>query len=730
MTHDIRKFMNLMEQAQQLDELDLVPTASPEDKEDLPLDQVGRDDAGRATHQHITMTQDGDKVVAQLTHYESGRYTNLAKKVLRIKELSAEIKVLEEDVKAGARTDIADLFGAKDIAFTRVIQTRSFILQLTKDPKPTNSVAYAKVLADLEKSLTPELVAVLETLKKKYTTVTQKAPALSVDKIATESIIEEGMWDKIKDVLARLKATIESWATSFDAKLGALKLEAGMAVDAPIAEEIDNSKEVQELNGFSIGDRIYYTAVEESPPGNYEGKIVKIYDNNEALVDWNGAHPKKVANRVSLHNCRNNPMLNKQQAQNNDVAESVDYSRIDRIEKQVEFMAKNGRSRAYIIANIGEKMGAEEAEYAGDYYDQNFAHMATATTESATIQKKEVTEGSLFGFKYLKEGDEEEGSEEGDEELTSEDLGENLDPLVREFNEFMGSGGKTMAFPVGSTVYCGSRQGVVKGTADSKPDTLVVELPNGQLDAFPMSQTSNKAPGMVRKAVQWMVGEDAEMVNEGDESSAQDDANALYMVLGLVVPGADIWTPSIVDPGKLAVGVDPVRGKEIMTGDEFNRDFEPKLKAAFMQVGVTLTSTDYNFDDDTGYLTLTYTGTVNRSALMSAYGSDIQEHFEGPMENLDFDITAYAAAGAPEAESAHQAIDGAMSAMMQKEYHGFDVKRGYLYISFAQYGRFSERDGDRIARVLNNALGKFGVSVAYDHKTGDGLSFEIMNGEL
>lgn len=792
MTHDIRKFMNLMEQAQKLDELDLAPTAAlaePEaaekEVEDLPLDQLDRDEAGRAKHDHITMTAGKDSVVAQLTHYESGRYTNLAKKVLKIKELKSEIEQLEEDVKAGARTDIADLFAATDIAFTRVVETRSFILKLTKNPSPTTTVQYAKVLKDLEASLTPELIAVLNTLKSKYSSSVTKAAALSV--VARESVME-GMWDKIKDVLARLLATITNWAEGFDAKLSALKMMAGIYDEAPalemseginhsnaqfvveyedeyalcdteetaqtvvralqandpdalvravpvsdvppgmmdeladaqtitmhdlqsrvdsgignslahlgmvIADEFfvaddgfddfdeslqestdftpgtniyytaveehppgnyegkitkllpdgearvewkrggpksgtnvvqlhycttnasinaTNAMAVKESTDFTPGTNIYYTAVEESPPGSYEGKILKLLpdgearvewkrggpksgtnvvqlhhcttnasinatnamaikesDNfyvgagihytaveesppgdyegtikkmmpdGEAQVEWKGRGPKSGSNVVQLHHCATNTMINKA---NEPVAETVDYGRIDRIEKQVEYMAKNGRSRAMIVANIGEKMGSEEADYAADYYDQNYADMASEANEPAMQQPKAMSESSLFGFKYLKESEEESDESEGDDseegeddELSETDLGENLDPLTAEFDSFMSEATpSSMAFRNGSTVYCGSRQGVVVGMVPNHPNSLLVELPNGEMDAFPKNKTTDKKPNLIKKAFHAVVGE-SEIMEAAEQLTVSNTPEIVEQYLNAMLSG-------------------------------------------------------------------------------------------------------------------------------------------------------------------------------------------------
>ena len=111
------------------------------------------------------------------------------------------------------------MFDAEDVARTRVVNTLSFIFTLSKDPKPTETVQYAKVIAELEKSLTPELIVVLNNLKDQFKSVTQKEPSL---KIAPQQL-DEGIADKFKNYFAKFKNFISSWANKYDAKLNALK---------------------------------------------------------------------------------------------------------------------------------------------------------------------------------------------------------------------------------------------------------------------------------------------------------------------------------------------------------------------------------------------------------------------------------------------------------------------------------------------------------------------------
>jgi chromatin segregation and condensation protein Rec8/ScpA/Scc1 (kleisin family) len=155
-----------------------------------------------------------DKVIARLQSYKSQSYTKLAQKVNRIKELKDEVKALEEEVKQETRENINDLFDAEDAVKTRIVETMSFILTLSKNPKATETPKYKDILNELTNHLTPELINVLEGLKKQMVTVTQKEPSLKIEPL------KEGF---LGSYFARLKNAVMSWGQRYDQKLDNLK---------------------------------------------------------------------------------------------------------------------------------------------------------------------------------------------------------------------------------------------------------------------------------------------------------------------------------------------------------------------------------------------------------------------------------------------------------------------------------------------------------------------------
>jgi len=161
----------------------------------------------------VEYTIEPGKVVAQLRSRQSESYTKLAKKVERINSLTEELKQLRSEVKQETREQLAGLFDAEDAVNTRVVETLSFIFTLSKDPKPTVTPKYKDILTELEKQLTPELITVLEGLKKNMVTVTQKEPSLKISPIEENAMPAD----------AKIANFVDSWAQSYDRKLDRLQ---------------------------------------------------------------------------------------------------------------------------------------------------------------------------------------------------------------------------------------------------------------------------------------------------------------------------------------------------------------------------------------------------------------------------------------------------------------------------------------------------------------------------
>jgi hypothetical protein len=194
------------------------------------------------------------KVTAVLTSYESGKYTRLAQNVQRLQELAVETLELENQVKQDARDTIADLFHAEDAAYTRVVETVSFILSITKDNDPATTVKYAQVLDELQSHLTPELVKVLESIKEKFSTVQKpKPPSLKWSAKTKDqnnesaTALAEAPMEKMKMFFTRYLSKILAWGNAYDAKLEKLR----NMVEQETQEESVYESEGNDIHSFN-----------------------------------------------------------------------------------------------------------------------------------------------------------------------------------------------------------------------------------------------------------------------------------------------------------------------------------------------------------------------------------------------------------------------------------------------------------------------------------------------
>jgi len=162
-----------------------------------------------------------EKVIARLQGYNSQSYTKLAQKIQRMQQLKEEISTLEEEIKEEGRTDVNGLFDAADECKTRVVETLSFIFTLSKNPEETVSPKYKDILTKLSKHLTPELIQIMENLKKVMVTRTQKSPSLKVKPKLDENINNPGKFDKLAKKVA-------AWGQSYDQRLLRLIQAAGL----------------------------------------------------------------------------------------------------------------------------------------------------------------------------------------------------------------------------------------------------------------------------------------------------------------------------------------------------------------------------------------------------------------------------------------------------------------------------------------------------------------------
>ena len=168
-----------------------------------------------------------NRVIVQLKMHDSGVATRLTKKYedldLAMKELTEKRNSLNEDMKAM----VDDLFDAEDCVYTRVVETASYTITLSKAEKaetkaPTEKVDYEAAFRALA-ALVPDLTTQVEKITKEYTEI---VPAKDTPASLRVKKVDEGFKDIARKVMAECKkllASITSWAAGYDAKLAKLK---------------------------------------------------------------------------------------------------------------------------------------------------------------------------------------------------------------------------------------------------------------------------------------------------------------------------------------------------------------------------------------------------------------------------------------------------------------------------------------------------------------------------
>lgn len=184
-------------------------------------EEIERDELGRVKHPEISYDVklkkgEIDSVIATLKGKKSEQFTKAANDLLEIERLKEELKKKEDQLKnSRIRDEIAELFGADNILWTRTVRTvGAWEIMMSKDQSAGTSTQWAKVAQELIK-LHPELKVAYESLLKQYTKVSDvRPPRLEPRRL------DEGIASYIKSWMTKLK----KWAFGYDKKLNRVEL--------------------------------------------------------------------------------------------------------------------------------------------------------------------------------------------------------------------------------------------------------------------------------------------------------------------------------------------------------------------------------------------------------------------------------------------------------------------------------------------------------------------------
>ncbi len=173
------------------------------------------------------------KVTLELEGNDSGAMSRL---MTRYKRLDRQWKMLEERRNEVNRQvkDVADqIFDAEDALSTRIIETVSYTVMLTKatpasEKAATSKTDYESAFAELAR-LVPELEDKAKEILAKYTELVPPKDTPSALKYTAK--LEEGFGDAIRGWVSKAKAFVKemlSWGRSYDAKLDAFRRKYGL----------------------------------------------------------------------------------------------------------------------------------------------------------------------------------------------------------------------------------------------------------------------------------------------------------------------------------------------------------------------------------------------------------------------------------------------------------------------------------------------------------------------
>lgn len=167
-----------------------------------------------------------DRVTVELEAHESGVMTKLASRYFSIDKTIKKLMEVKDKMNAGVKERAEALFNAEDIVLTRVVETVSFGLTLSKQMQVAEStverVNYEKIAKELMALISEDLKPQVDAIIKEATTKTvipasTKSPGLRITP-KNEGFVGDAV-NKFKELVLRFK----NWAKNYDKKLNQLK---------------------------------------------------------------------------------------------------------------------------------------------------------------------------------------------------------------------------------------------------------------------------------------------------------------------------------------------------------------------------------------------------------------------------------------------------------------------------------------------------------------------------
>jgi hypothetical protein len=160
-----------------------------------------------------------DKVTVSIAGNESGKWTKLAREYQRLKSAQEKLKAKQDLMNIKMTEDVINYFDAQDEVSTRILETCSMTLTVSKKTVKSTTVLDLQAVIDQLTEMVPELTEKVNELIKANTKVisSEVKPSLRV------KVNEAFDFNSIKQFFKSLFVSVRQWAKGYDKKLNDVK---------------------------------------------------------------------------------------------------------------------------------------------------------------------------------------------------------------------------------------------------------------------------------------------------------------------------------------------------------------------------------------------------------------------------------------------------------------------------------------------------------------------------
>ena len=177
-------------------------------------------DEGYGVYTDIEVKKKVEKVLLSLKGAKASALTKLITEYEEVEKSLDALKEKREALNAQVKDRVATLFDAGDEVLTRMVETASITLTLSKLTKSKKETVNYKAAVDHLILLMPELKEQMDELIEEHTEVEEKETPSRLTSKLKEGIVDSAI-KSFKSLLSKVKA----WARGFDKKLKTLEAE-------------------------------------------------------------------------------------------------------------------------------------------------------------------------------------------------------------------------------------------------------------------------------------------------------------------------------------------------------------------------------------------------------------------------------------------------------------------------------------------------------------------------